>query len=116
MAAATLTAACVSQMTSRRLPGLGHGSGAIIGMLDLWSLKCSPTFTFISERPSVSSSVQWAYNLLTTHTAWRKNGVHENILFLFFFWLCCTACGMLVPKNLCPLHRVLTTGPPGKSS
>ena len=52
---------------------------------DKYSVKKSiegNTFTFISERPSVSSSVQWAYNLLTTHTAWRKNGVHENILFL----------------------------------
>ena len=66
MAVATLTAACFSQITSRRLLGLGHGSGAITGMLDLWSLKCSPTFAFISERPSVSSFVQWGCNLLTT--------------------------------------------------
>ena len=40
---------------------------------------------------------------------------------VFFFWLCCAACGILVPNqgsNPCPLQwkrRVLTTGPPGKS-
>ena len=42
-------------------------------------------------------------------------------LFILFFWLRCTACGILFPdqgSNPCPLHwelGVLTTGPSGKS-
>ena len=41
--------------------------------------------------------------------------------FIFFFWPGCMACGILVPdqgSNPRPLlwkHRILTTGPPGKS-
>ena len=40
-------------------------------------------------------------------------------LYLFIFWLHCSACGILVPWPGCPLqwkHGVLTTGPVGKPS
>lgn len=81
MAVATLTVVCVLQVTSQRHLGPGDSSGAIAGMLDLQSLECSPTFAFINDMPSVSSSDKWGYNLLTTPwVALRKNGVHENIL------------------------------------
>ena len=58
----------------------------------------------------------WAYSF----TSALKGFVEKNFFF-FFFWLCCPACGILIPQpgmNLCLLqgkHGVLTTGLPGKS-